>query len=824
MSCGDVQFDGINAVGSIQSVSPAWLSRGGGETLTIRGDFKELDKPLILIDGKACSNLSKISETELSCISPSNGQIKNADVLLLNSKSKKIAGQFSVKYVGVLGQKSTRHNVHLAQGLSGPLGIKKIGDRILIGDIGNARIVGLSDLTGVPDRDFNYCLGAADVSARHRFLTVDRGRYRPRDFSFENGLLMFADRENHRVLIFNGVPSRWDQQPLVVIGQPDALSTVANNGGLSDKSLNAPMSATFVDGRIYVADAGNNRVLIWNSVPTTNFAPADGVLGQPSFLTSTANNGGLSASSLNAPFFIDRIGTKLFVTDHNNRRILVWNTPPLSTTPADSVLGQASFTAVSTTPSASVFRGPGPVKYAGNKLFVSDYLGNRVLVFKNFDPNIPVMNGLSADIVLGQPDFASTSVWRVNSKITAQSLANPWGIEVDGNTLLIVDQANHRVLIYDHLPDDSVADQHQPATRLIGQPSMNIGLGNRSNAPGAQYLPAPSNVGLFEGRFLVNSESTGRISVWNSVPETDFQPADFVLGQTGFSEDDQLSNRGLPSPTESTLSTPYQMLSFGNKLYVSDNGNNRVLIWNSLSGNSGQPADLVIGQSNFTTSAFSPISASSLRGPTGLDVINDKLVVSDRGNNRFMIYGSPPVTNGEAATDVVGQTAFSLGGSNGSTATVSGSTFHAPFNSVSWLGNYVVSDHLNRRILIWRSFDDFLSGQEAAAFWGQDNLTSVDSVTTGPNRISSFMIVKVVDDRLYATDPLNSRIIVFDKYTEPTLTPSAVLGQNSLTEQNRAQEIPYSADVLNTPVNYLIQEDRIYIPDYDLNRVIILPR
>src|SRR5260221_14544868 len=94
----------------------------------------------------------------------------------------------------------------------------------------------------------------------------------------------------------------------VVIGQPDFVSHSANQGlsnptarTLSDTGGN--MGGIFVDsmGRLLVSDNANNRVLIWNSIPTTNGAAANLVLGQPDFSSSTLNNGGRSASSMNRP-------------------------------------------------------------------------------------------------------------------------------------------------------------------------------------------------------------------------------------------------------------------------------------------------------------------------------------------------------------------------------------------------------------------------------------------------------------------------------------------------------------------------------------------
>ena len=61
-----------------------------------------------------------------------------------------------------------------------------------------------------------------------------------------------------------------------------------------------------------MADPNNNRVLSWNAVPTANGTAANVVLGQPGMTTAVANNGGLSARSLSAPGFVYTSGGKLF--------------------------------------------------------------------------------------------------------------------------------------------------------------------------------------------------------------------------------------------------------------------------------------------------------------------------------------------------------------------------------------------------------------------------------------------------------------------------------------------------------------------------------
>ena len=42
---------------------------------------------------------------------------------------------------------------------------------------------------------------------------------------------------------------------------------------------------------LFVTDLGYNRVLIWNSIPTSNGAAADVAIGQPDLVSSIANYG-----------------------------------------------------------------------------------------------------------------------------------------------------------------------------------------------------------------------------------------------------------------------------------------------------------------------------------------------------------------------------------------------------------------------------------------------------------------------------------------------------------------------------------------------------
>jgi hypothetical protein len=106
-----------------------------------------------------------------------------------------------------------------------------------------------------------------------------------------------------------------------VYGQPGFTTNYANNGGVSASSLNNPIyPALDSSGNLYVADTLNNRVLFYPFGSTT----ATRVYGQlNSFTSNTANNGGISANSLSEPWAaaLDPSGN-LYVTDNSNNRVL----------------------------------------------------------------------------------------------------------------------------------------------------------------------------------------------------------------------------------------------------------------------------------------------------------------------------------------------------------------------------------------------------------------------------------------------------------------------------------------------------------------------
>lgn len=249
---------------------------------------------------------------------------------------------------------------------------------------------------------------------------------------------------------------------------------------------------------------------------------------------------------------------------------------------ADIVIGQPDFETNSSTPlSSASLNQPGPVTVSGNQLYISDSRNHRILGYHQ----IPTLNGATADFVIGQTDFVSSLV---AIPPTATSFRYQWNVASSNDRLFVADTSNNRHLIYNSLPTVNVA-----ADLVLGVSNFTtVGAGTCSSTD----LSGSEGVSTANGKLFVADEGHHRVLIWNTIPTSNNTPADIVLGQADFTTCSP--NRGGPTPTANSLSTPGGVWSDGTRLFVADSYNGRVLIWNSIPTTNGQPADLVLGQSS----------------------------------------------------------------------------------------------------------------------------------------------------------------------------------------------------------------------------------
>ncbi len=343
-----------------------------------------------------------------------------------------------------------------ADRFSSPIGITIDGTRIFVADTQNSRILSFPSLlattatTVVGQATFNA--GSVNGGTGTGAQTLNAPAAVALQTSTDK--LFVADSGNNRILIYGNasiLPAS-SASAGVVIGQADFTSNGPNRtGGVSAAGFSNPGGVVVIQNKLLVSDTGNNRVLIYDPIPTGNGASATRVIGQADMVNGLVNRGGGSPGSntLAFPAGLGTDGTRLFIADRGNDRILIYNSVPLTDgASANRVIGQIDlFSGGTSRPTTSgTLKAPTGVSAGGDTLFVADTGNNRVTIYDN----IPAIStdGKAADDLLGQGFFTQDGV---NAAVTAPrdsfSLSAPSGTATTGgDEVYVVDQGNNRVL------------------------------------------------------------------------------------------------------------------------------------------------------------------------------------------------------------------------------------------------------------------------------------------------------------------------------------------------------------------------------------------
>ncbi len=329
--------------------------------------------------------------------------------------------------------------------LYAPRGVYFDDDLLVVADSGNHRILVWHGLPQRDGLDADLVLGQPDFSSEGPKLL-----HLPTGVLVHEGRLIVADAWHHRLLVWNRIPKSNGEPPDYAIGQLD-LHHLEPNRGQGSPSLDSlywPYGFGFAGGWFWIADTGNRRVLGWQGLPKPN-QPAEVVLGQADGQSGEENRGcGVGAASFRWPHAITGDSDRLFVTDAGNHRVLGWQSIPARDGDASLVLGQQDFTTAAELPyipqGAAKLRFPYSLALQGKRLAVADTANNRILIW---DEAPSSGSGHAADHVLGQDHFNANGENRWKA-VTHDSLCWPYGIWMHGNRLAVADSGNNRVTLW----------------------------------------------------------------------------------------------------------------------------------------------------------------------------------------------------------------------------------------------------------------------------------------------------------------------------------------------------------------------------------------
>jgi len=634
-----------------------------------------------------------------------------------------------------------------------------------------------------------------------------------------NGNLWVSDSSNNRVLEYDAPLA--DAAADRVLGQGGNLGTNAcNPGGSKSASTLCGPGTVAVDGNlnVYVADEGNSRVLGYQ-LPLTTDQVADAVLGQASFVNTISCT---SVSSTCMPSTVPGVGVDptngLFVADAPQNRVL-WFAAPMAISPAAGhVLGQADV--FSSTPNWADAQGLNAPGYAlvdatgaTPRVFVSDTGNHRVLVYATDK----FVNARPADLVIGQGTF---NVARCNAGgLNAQSLCTPQGMALDGSgKLLVADASNHRVLQY-----PPVAANRPAATASVGQTVLTRGVCN-DVALSEKTLCGPRAVAILPdgSRVFVSDRSNHRITSYPT-PLATTEPSDKLLGQPSYAVNglNWMDGGGLNGNFGLAFDrrfTPY-------RVYVADRSNHRVLGWSSEANLlAGAPADLVLGQPNMGSSA-SGKTQSTFNAPW--DVAVDKagrVYVSDNGNHRVLIFddpyaGAPPY----AAAAVLGQPDYTSVSCNRGGTVVNQAMLCGPtFLAIDPDDNLYVADTSNHRVLVFSS--PRTTDTDADDVFGQSDLFSNGANAGGLSARSLnaptglAVDLSVFPPRLYIADGGNHRILAYENPRGSDTQADEVIGQANFTSNGAGSGVSKVSGPQGLAVD---PQGNLYVADLNNSRVLL---
>lgn len=666
---------------------------------------------------------------------------------------------------------------------------------------------------------------------------------------------------------------------LAVFGQPDFNERRAN--GTGPQRLGS-INATLIDERnqrLFVSDARNNRVMVWDIHPDrlTATPAAMVVLGQKDFEATTGNGG---ADGLNTPadLYYDSATDRLFVADSGNNRVLVYDARPgaLRTgAAAVLVLGQADFSTVTANVGATHMNHPGVLLHdpSHQRLFVGDERNNRILIF-DVDPR-RLQSGAAAKYVFGQDDFNSNAP-RTNLKKASPELRYMKIDQIRQRLYATEDISLNRLMVFDVHPDR--IRNNPDALSVVFQDSQDdIDVRVSQNQ---ETWPRPDVMDFEKGILYSAASHPGgnRITMYDvsgDLPKAGLKAVDMLGHFDGDGNLDYTARAG--AGRDGVLGRVFYPRSLeldpiDHRMFVGDQYNNRVLMYQLDRENriASREAAVIFGQPDKYDVGIHPVSDRTMKLPYGFayDEGDKRLFIGDGWHNRVLVFDAHPdrLKTFPQAIAVLGQPNFTSELPNGTGPDrIAMSMMHPDNKSIGGGGppaiamtvdnkakRLFMSDSGNHRVLVFDIHPDQLkSGASAINVIGQPDFTAnkptviragLPADTDAAPYKAGFnspggIAYDNVRDRLFVVDALNGRVLVFKaspKDIKNGMSAYAVIGQKDFVSSQRvwlaahrqppggiSEEVGRRRFALPSSLAYDPVNDWLYVADRDNERTVV---
>ena len=403
----------------------------------------------------------------------------------------------------------------------------------------------------------------------------------------KEGFYWYSDKRNFEISIIGdgtlGLNQSYTATILPVFENHQAADIVIGQNSFSndyestnDRGLYHPTGLNLIEDfgntSLLITDTGNNRIVRYDTIPTSNYAPNSALFGQPN---NESRDSGNTNDRLDYPMEATYSGGRIYIADSNNERSISLTENDFSTTgQAGSIVGKENFNQGSlgecSGKNLNANYGLEVVKNNnGTYWMVTEADKNRVMIWHRQSQSA----GATASYVLGQDNFYSCAQRNPNSE-GLNAISSPSGIWSNGEKLIVASQRDRRLLVWNEFPTNT---GDQPDFQL-GQENEFLGENDpESNAPIQQAYDYPAAVGGNDHQICITDTGLDRVTIWYDLPESNDDLADVVIGQVDFNT--QSFNGGT---TSQSLRNPKGCDISMEQLFISDSSGNRVLIYNAL--------------------------------------------------------------------------------------------------------------------------------------------------------------------------------------------------------------------------------------------------